>query len=337
MYKSILTPLDGSAFGEHALPLALSIARRAGAVLRLLHVQEPLAAVYGETPLFLEDTTLEMTVRARQRARGLAYLNDVARRLPALSARGAGRLVAEGDVADVIAEQAKRVAADLVVMTTHGRGPLGRFWLGSVADSLVRALSTPLLLVRPVEGPLDLASEPDLSRILLPLDGSDLAEQILEPAVALAALTPGCEITLLRVVKPALREEYMPDGTAARRETRSLLAQGDAIQHKGIEEARGYLADVAERLRARGLRVQTVVTVGEQPAVAILQEAAGRSVGLIALQTHGRRGLSRLILGSIADKIIRGSPVPVLVHHFLGLRPNGIESCAQKEASDERP
>jgi len=62
MYKSILTPLDGSSFAEHALPLALSIARRGGATLRLLHVQEPLASAYGETPFFLENTTLEMAV-----------------------------------------------------------------------------------------------------------------------------------------------------------------------------------------------------------------------------------------------------------------------------------
>ena len=98
-----------------------------------------------------------------------------------------------------------------------------------------------------------------------------------------------------------------------------MLDQVETLQLKMIEETEAYLRGVAERLRAAGcgLRVQTVVAVRDQSAVAILKEAADRSVGLITLETHGRRGLSRVILGSVADKVIRGSPVPVLVHRPL--------------------
>ena len=333
MYKSILVPLDGSAFGEYALPLALSIARQAGAPLQVLNVAPTMSPLDAEAAVWLDDDVI-----AHLQARARAYLDGVVKRLGGLSPVPVNSVVRQGVVAACIHEHAIRSGADLVVMATHGRGPLARFWLGSVADELVRCLPMPLLLVRPREEPPDLATEPDLTRVLLPLDGSELAEQVIEPAVALAALMPGSEITLLRVVKPVLREEYLPDSSAAGREARSLLAQVETLQHNMIEEAEGYLAGVAERLRARGLRVQTLVTAREQPAVAILKEAAERRVGLIALETHGRRGLSRLILGSVADKVIRGSPVPVLVHRPLSAsgRTEGAP-CAPKEVSDERP
>jgi nucleotide-binding universal stress UspA family protein len=88
-----------------------------------------------------------------------------------------------------------------VAMSTHGRGPLSRFWLGSVADALMRRLPVPLLLVRPQEGAPDLSEEPPLRRILIPLDGSALAEEVLAPALALGGLV-GAEYTLLWVVRP---------------------------------------------------------------------------------------------------------------------------------------
>ena len=89
-------------------------------------------------------------------------------------------------------------------MTTHGRGPLTRFWLGSVADELVRRASVPLLLVRPHEGVPDLAQEPILQHLLIPLDGSELAEQVLEPAVALGTLM-AADYSLLRIYGPLSR------------------------------------------------------------------------------------------------------------------------------------
>ncbi len=158
MFHTILTPLDGSTFSEHALPLALSIARRSGAAVRLLNVQPTPATVYSETPLFIDDSYLESYVREHQRAVGLAYLDGVAKRLKGQPAVGVTRLVAEGEVRDAIRTQAECVHADLVVMTTHGRGPLGRFWLGSAADELVRTLPMPVLLVRPREGSPDLGA-----------------------------------------------------------------------------------------------------------------------------------------------------------------------------------
>jgi nucleotide-binding universal stress UspA family protein len=155
------------------------------------------------------------------------------------------------------------------------------------------------MLVRPREPAPELTAPPMLSKILIPLDGSELAEQILGPAVKLGRLTDA-ELRLLRVVEPVVVPDAGYDGT--------LLDRLEA-------EARSYLARVEERLRRQSLRVQTRVIVGCPAAAAILDVASAEGADLIALETHGRGGLGRLLLGSVADKLVRGATVPVLVHH----------------------
>jgi nucleotide-binding universal stress UspA family protein len=309
MFHTILTPLDGSTFGEHALPMALSIARRSGAALRLLHVEPAPATIYSESPLFSDDSYLESYVREHHRAVGLAYLDGAAKRLKGLPAGAVARLVAEGEVRDVIRAQAECVHADLVVMTTHGRGPLGRLWLGSAADELVRTLSMPVLLVRPREAAPDFDGEATLKHVLIALDGSPLAEQILEPAVELGALM-GAEFTLVRVVRPVLIGGFDFDGGPA---PLVEVEQLEAEHKRRCERAEQYLEETAARLRGRKLTVRTHVETDEQPAVGILREAQAADADLIALATHGRRGLSRLFLGSVADKVLRGGRLPVLL------------------------
>jgi nucleotide-binding universal stress UspA family protein len=312
MIRSLLVPLDGSQFGEHALPLALAIARRAGATLQLLQVLPPLASIYSEAPLFLEDS-LAVRFRERQREAVRAYLDGVVKRVGSFSPVAVGGIIREGEVAATIEDQVVSTGVDLVVMTTHGRGPLGRLWLGSVADQLVRRVPVPLLLVRPREGSPDLADEPVLRHILLPLDGSALAEEMLGPAVEIGRLM-GADFSLLRALPPRL--VAYPTGPAGLGAPSVLLPEADPTG--GLRpEAEEYLEGVAERLRAQGLRVRTRVIPGRPPAAAILQEAVPPAFDLVALETHGRHGLSRLVLGSVADKVVRGAAVPVLVHRAL--------------------
>jgi nucleotide-binding universal stress UspA family protein len=308
MYRSLLVPLDGSGFGEQALPLALSIARRAGATLQLVHVHTPLAAAYSDGSLVL-DASLDLHLKRH----GQAYLDSIAQRLASVTSVPVRTVLLEGEIAATIRAAAASTGVDLVVMTTHGRGPLGRLWLGSVADALVRELSMPLLLVRPQDAAPDFASEPPLKHVLLPLDGSPLAEQMLEPALALGNLM-GADYTLLRIIKPVVPIEDQLEGTSAAQLAQSFLKRVETIHVQLCKEAQDYLERVAVRLRGRALHVQTRVAVEQQPAVAILQEAMASSHDLIALETHGRRGLSRLLLGSVADKVLRGASLPVLVH-----------------------
>jgi nucleotide-binding universal stress UspA family protein len=310
MFRTILTPLDGSTFGEWALPMALGIARRSVASLRLLHVVPPPATLYSENALFIEDSDLESYVREHQRSASLYYLGAVAKRLKGLPSPGAAQVVVEGEVRDAIRAQADLGRADLVVMTTHGRGAFGRLWLGSVADELARTLSMPVLLVRPKEGVPDLEHPADLKRILVALDGSPLAEQVLAPAVEIGRLA-GAEIVLLRVVRPPLLPEYALEGGFS--PITAGLEKLEAEQKKQCEAAETYLEATAAPLRAGSLPVRTRVVVEDQPAVAILQEAQKGDADLIALATHGRRGLSRFFLGSIADKVVRGGRLPVLL------------------------
>src|SRR4051794_18948678 len=199
MYRSILVPLDGTRFAEHALPAALSLARRTAARLLLVSVSTPLAEAYVEG-LYFNTLELEQEVTARHRT----YLDGMAGRVRQRAGVEVVARVLHGEVAPTLCDLIDQGEADLVVMATHGRGPLGRFWLGSVADEMIRHATAPLLLVRPAEGEADLSAEPDLSRIVLPLDGTGLAEQILTPAVALAEVVPGAEIILLRAVHPAV-------------------------------------------------------------------------------------------------------------------------------------
>jgi nucleotide-binding universal stress UspA family protein len=311
MFHTILTPLDGSPFAEHALPLTLSIAQRSGAAVRLLNVQPPPASIYSETPLFIDDAHLESHVRKHQRALSLAYLEGVAKRLKGQPAVSVTRLAVEGEVRDVIRAQAECIHADLVVMTTHGRGPLGRFWLGSAADELVRTLPMPVLMVRPQEGPADLQREATLKHVLIALDGSPFAEQIVEPAVELGSLM-GAEFTLVRVVPPVLIGGLALEGGGLGQLVVGL-EQLEAEHKRRCEWAENYLEKVAERLRARKLTVRTHVETDDRPAVGILHEAQRADADLIALATHGRRRLSRLFLGSVADKVVRGGRLPVLL------------------------
>jgi nucleotide-binding universal stress UspA family protein len=309
MYRSILVPLDGSPFSEHALPLALSIARRAGGQVQLAYVHSPVSAVYGESAFFL-DTNLETEFKNRQRA----YLDRMVKRLGQAAKVPVSAVLLEGQIAERLHAQAVNGGADLVVMTTHARGPMARFWLGSVADELVRQMAMPpMLFVHPKPKPPDFKEEPVLKHMLLPLDGSALAEQMLEPALALGSLMEA-DYTLLRVIKPVIPESYELEGAQLARPALVMVERIQKVHEQLRQEAEAYLEKTAERLRARSLRVQTRVAIEEQPAVAILQKVEALGSDVVALETHGLRGLKRLFLGSVADKVLRGSTVPVFVH-----------------------
>jgi nucleotide-binding universal stress UspA family protein len=137
---------------------------------------------------------------------------------------------------------------DLVVMATHGLGPLSRFWLGSVADALVRTAIVPLLLLRLSEQPPSVAIAPPFRHVMIPLDGSDLAEQALEPALQLGRLMEA-DYTLLRVVKPVVTLDPHLEWPA-------LTGTNETMTRQAIDEAQAYLDRIAERLRGQGLTVK---------------------------------------------------------------------------------
>ncbi len=321
MIRNILVPLDGSSFGEQAMPWALTIARRSKAQVHLLHVHRSLEATYAELQVF--DTTLDQQLRAREQA----YLDNAVRTAAAASGLSVVAANRDGEISTIICDHAAAAAADLIVMTAHARGPLGRFWLGSVADELLRAAPAPLLLVHPEERAAEWKEDRPLRSILVPLDGSPLAEQILPTASNLARIM-GASLTLLRVIRPVAPMK-LPVGPHSLGDVAHHMTERiDQLHQQLQKEAHEYLDAVRNRLLADGLSVVTQIAVEEQPGVAILHRAQ-EPIDMIALETHGRRGLARLLLGSVADKVIRGAHVPVLVQRPApGLVPNETPALA---------
>lgn len=303
MYRSLLVPLDGSPFAEEALPLAMSIAQRAGASLQLV------AVAADASFSFLPEKDSECLAKGWH-----IYLDRVVERVRShVTVPVSSVLLEGGQVSPQISAHAASIGADLIVMSTHGRGALGRFWLGSVPLELMGGLSQPLLLVRPGDSPVEWGNPSVLQHVLVPLDGSPLAEQMIEPAVTLGSLMDA-DYTLLRVISdlPLGTPEF--DSISLSSATAEVLDEIRSVQKRVQKEAQDYLDGVAERLRARGLQVKTRVTVANDAGIAIVDEVGAPGIDLIALETHGRRGLSNLVIGSVARKVIHGTLKPVLVH-----------------------
>jgi nucleotide-binding universal stress UspA family protein len=231
----------------------------------------------------------------------------VAKQLEALSVPVSVKYV-RGRPSEVLPSLAEPENAQLVVMATHGRGPLMRAGLGSVADQVVRKGTVPVLLIRPDEDSpeIELEPSPPLLRVLVPLDGSELAEMALQRTL-LGAPSERVDLTLLRVVSfPP--PSTLPGGGL------SLGMDKEIVQAEHAASQR-YLEGVAERLVPWGWTVTTKVIEDRSPSVGIIDYAYANRVQLIAMATHGRGGAQRLLLGSVADKVIRGAPAPVLVFH----------------------
>jgi nucleotide-binding universal stress UspA family protein len=312
MLRSVLVPLDGSAFGEQALPYALSLARRTGAAVHLVHVYEALFdGVEGYGPLDqkgLEDAQ-NYLLGLTQRLASLGYLHISCKLL-------------QGSVSRSLYDYAVQTKADLLVMTTHGRGRMSRFWLGSIADKLVRKMPVPLLLVRPGEEKPELHRDVLFQNILVPLDGSPFAERILEPLAPLAQIHQS-GITFLQVIAPTVlhAEEPVPPAVAALDPV--LMQQLETLQNQKQKNAEAYLHRMA-RQWTKTQPVHTSLIVHSQPATAILEQAQALHSDLIAMATHGRGGFSRMFLGSVTDKVLRGHPGALLVYHPVESHGNEV-------------
>ena len=206
-------------------------------------------------------------------------------------------------MARTLATYIRELAPDLVVMTTHGRGGIRRAWLGSVTDQLIRSAEIPVLVVRPGE---EGAAEPSaqISEILVPLDGSPLAEAALESAMELARLWDA-EISLVQVVRPVILVSGAPLSFPS--------GYSDQINAIRLDSAQDYITDVAERVRESGLRCTGVAVIGVAVPETLIDLATPERVSLLAVATHGRGGPKRMVLGSVADKLVRAAKVSVLV------------------------
>lgn len=305
MFRKLLVPLDRSPLAEQAVGQAVAIAKRANGGIDLV-------LVHQDMPI---DGLSDDQWYGKQWKDELEYLESIAREIETGSNIVVTFAAPEGDVIDEICERAVEVDADLIVITSHGRTGLSRAWLGSVADGLMRHAKMPVLMLRPVE--MKTGAHVQLGvfkHLLVTLDGSSLSEEILSPALALAK-AEGARVTLLRVIQPTpivLRDAGLMASYS------SSILDAPATQTL-VDEAKAQLAILAQKVSAQGFEVDGHVMVSSHVANAIIDFSVTHGVDLVALSTHGR-GPSRFIMGSVADKVIRASGLPVLLQRPVGAR-----------------
>jgi nucleotide-binding universal stress UspA family protein len=297
MIRSILIPLDGSPLAEQALPLGTSIARRWGASIVLLQVIPiPISAI-GDALQGITGLDAQLSA-SRQFA--AEYLGTVAGRL---EKRGVPTSYATiiGSPGECIAEVADRRKVTAIVMSTHGRAGISRWALGSVTDRVLHLTGRPMVILRSAEAvQMEPPALPEFKRIVVALDGSPLSEQVLPHAASLAEAY-GAELRLFQSVAFPMMEWGETEMAA---EWWERVRQG----------SREYLQRLADRLRSENESIPVTYEMGTgAPAHAILQYASDCGADLITMTTHAREGLSRVILGSVADRVVRASRVPVLV------------------------
>ncbi len=302
--RAVVVPLDGSPFALQALPVALGLATRSNAALHLVQVQTPAVPPvdFPGAPTFAVARETELAVETER------TLQELAARIRPRWKLDVAAAVRFGRPGEAIAAFARETGADMIVLVTHGRGGVSRFWLGSVADELLRMADVPVLAVRPARRGPGLGRERCFRHLLAPLDGSDLAEHALAPALVTARLWKA-RLALLRVITPQL--------AIARPAPVTRLDRADLARQK--QEAEGYLRGVADRLRGEGVSVTTRVVANADPARGIIRAATTGRADLIAIASHGRGGLGRLLRGSVCDKVLRGATRAAI----LLTRPHG--------------
>lgn len=292
--RRILVPLDGSELATVAIPWARTLATPETEIVLFRSVAEPAPFV----ELAVASDYPAARVLAHRIKDATDYLTDVATALGEIARRVTTGVVA-GDAPDAILEAADEHRVDLIIMATHGRGFMGRVVIGSVADRVARAATVPVLVIHPHLGtvPTDADSSARIDRLVVPLDGSELARQAL-PVVQALGQRLGVPVHLVRALPT--REE--------------IAAHPDPVESGYYEEMIAASAELLEsearRLRAGGLAVSTGSLIGA-PAATILDELGAHD--LIVMTSHGRGGVRRWLLGSVAERLIRVGEAPVLL------------------------
>lgn len=299
--NTIIVPLDGSSLAESAVPVALSLLQPDDGRLILMRVP-----VYAETqaPIGAEYNMFWPEIRdAPSSFRQVyedteEYLSHVAARCEKTGITVMTR-VEEGDRAGAIVDLAAETNADLIVMTTHGRTGVSRWIIGSITERVLHDAPCPVLAVRAQPDCVPDRPAPGVAdRIMVPLDGSELAEPALAPALAIAKSTGG-EVMLFRVAQLVPNEMGPSNGSAD-------------------EMPEAYLDRVAATCRQAGVTVTTVTVApsgsgAASIANAILDFAAAEDIDIIAMSTHGRSGLRRWVYGSVTEKVLHNADIATLI------------------------
>jgi nucleotide-binding universal stress UspA family protein len=312
--RVILVPLDGSELAEGALPLARALTEALGGTLRLISVIDTGPAWPHARASAASDRLLEA-----ERTKAERYLDERAAGLHAAGHQVAV-LLAQGEPVEQLLVAMAEPDVALVVMATHGRGGLQRWYLGSVADKLLHLAPCPVLLLTP-DPAADRAGIAALRRIAVPLDGSELAEAALPVAARLAAAT-GAALQLVRaqpfVLSSTAPYPYVPEIGEVQEE---------------IEQAdEQYLRRQRERFSSLP-NIETVLLRGPASG-ALLDFFKQEPPDLVVMTTHGRGGVKRLLLGSTADRVVRAGLPTLLLKPDM--RPGALLQPESDPATAQR-
>ncbi len=335
MFQHILVPLDGSQSAEQALPVAARIARATHASLTLLQIIPPMETLLSpiEPQVFVEDFSEDDVAEAKD------YLSEVERR-EAFDGLGIRIEVRIGPIGATLLHFAREQDIDLIVMSSHGRTGLKRWIMGSVARHVARESTIPTLILRsngpsPITANNTTNEQVQTTRVLVALDGSPLAETILSAAAGVCAALAMPEhgnLHLVRVVHviPTIEEH------------KEMIAQ---INTQALADARAYLEEIEQRIHTGAFAAYHL-----NVSVSVVLDSSGTDIPLrlietstcakgtqgfdgcdiIALATHGRRGLRHLIEGSFAEEVFDTTRLPLLVMHPLEaqIRKNVVAAFA---------
>ena len=316
MDTRLLVPLDGSPLADAAVPLAVEIARRLKGGLHLVRVHTPFVMFSpgADTMAPIPDPSLD------ERARSMSE-QWLTRRAGELSNTAGIPVTSElriGTPVEEIVGSATDHRVQAIVCSTHGLGGWALRWLGSVADGVIRHAPCPVLAMSEAA----VARSAVVKSVLVLHDGSAVSDEII-PHAAWLARAFGAQIELLRVVAPPWVGDSLTAITSGTEDPFGVDAYAEA--------SKIALDAVAAPLRTEGLTVRATVVVHLSPSRAILEHIDRSNPDAIALATYGR-GLSRLLLGSVADKVLRVAGRPTLFfrpsRHLLGV------TAAEREAGE---
>ena len=315
MFTKALVPLDGTEISEGIIPFITQLARglEMGVVLatavqldaRLITYLDRMAdnlaePVTGRDPGDRPAASDQLKESLAREIKG--RLDELADRM-ALEGIPTETRVDFGRPSETIIRMAQDSECDLIAMSTRGRSTLASGLLGSVAYSIIHESPVPVLVITPERAKLHWDTDYGISKVIVPLDGSEFAESVLPYAASLSRKMD-MGVTLVQVLS---QDEFIYGGGAYG--IREYLPR---IREEARAEARKYLTGVARQLRQKGLDISVEMVHGS-PASTITEMARAADHDMIALTTHGRSGISRLLLGSVAESVIRKSGDPVLI------------------------
>jgi nucleotide-binding universal stress UspA family protein len=282
MYEKVLVTMDGSEQSEIVLPYIKEFAEYFDTRFYVIGVyslqNDPFVRLFG------------------------GYLKDLVRRLNHIGIK-AEAIFRQGKVVDEIVKYSSSDKFDLIILAAHGRSGTGGLSVGHIAESIIRGVKQPVLIIpRKVEEKKE--EQALLRNIMVPLDGSEAGEHALEAAVALARKM-GVKLHVLHIMMPF---DFITGGMEYALKLQRQLMD---ILHT---QAKEYLDNIEKKLSGENLEVKFNLLEG-LPVEVILNYIRNNSIDLVTMSSHGLTALEHFVLGSVTDKVLHASPIPVLIVH----------------------